>query len=78
MQINQHSINFFSFQFDVEKIEHSEKQFIKRLKEEIPSDARKWFPEKKVWLIHINYFDEFIYLLEKYLRDKVIPQEELF
>ena len=78
MKIKPNSRNYFSFEFDTEKVEHNEKWLLKELKDKIPSSGRKWFPDSKKWLIHKDYFDSFILIVNQYIHRIIFSQQDLF
>jgi hypothetical protein len=50
-------------------------EFIKAIKNKIPSNAREYNPERKTWTIAIEYMRQFDTLYDEMFRDK--NQEEL-
>jgi len=78
MKISNYNQNWFSFQFDEEIIDDNEKAVVNAIKSDIDKKGRRWMHEQRLWLIHQDYFDEFMYIITEYYRTIVFQQQELF
>ena len=86
MIIKSASKNYFSFKLHEKDLSLIEKdEFFDELKNLIPAQWRKYFPDRHAWYIHQEFFGEFIKFLFNYpdlfinyLSNMILKQESLF
>ena len=69
------------FTFSLSEEEHKDPSahaFFDKFKRVIPHGGRYWFPEEKQWKIHVDYFGDFLRLLNEYIQKIVFKQGSLF
>jgi len=76
MRIRPISKNFFGFTFENE-YNAAVAILIEHLKKEIPTVARKYFPDAREWQIHIDHLPTFEKILINYIRNLLQSQSEL-